>query len=138
MPLQLDIVTPEKSILSESVDSVVLPGSEGELGVLPSHVALVTALKPGELTYTKGDKTQHFATGVGFVEITGERVSVLTDMAMTAHEIDEHAVEEAMQRAQQRLQGIEHDAHAEEVAALQAIIQRSAAQLHLKRHRRSI
>jgi len=138
MPLQLDIVTPEKSILSEAVDSVVLPGSEGELGILPSHVPLVTALKPGELTYTKEGKTQHLATGTGFVEISGHRVAVLTDMAMSEPDIDEHAVEEAIQRAQQRLQSIEHDVHAEEVAALQALIQKSLAQLHVKRRRRSI
>ena len=138
MPLQLDIVTPEKSILSEPVDSVVLPGSEGELGVLPQHVPLVTVLKPGELAFTKEGKTTHFATGTGFVEITGQRVAVLTDMAMTEHEIDEHAVQEAMDRAQQRLQSIAHDEHAEEVAALQAMIQKSMAQLHLKRRRRSI
>ena len=138
MPLQLDIVTPEKRVLSESVASVVLPGSEGEMGVLPQHMALVTALKPGELTYTVGGKTEHFATGTGFVEVTGERVSVLTDMAMTEHEIDETAVEDALKRAQERLAALAHDDHGEEVALVQAMIQKSMAQLHLKRRRRSV
>ena len=79
MPLQLDIVTPEKRVLSETVDSVVLPGTEGEFGVLPMHVPLVTTLKPGELVYSKDGKSEHFAIGTGFVEVTGTSVAVLTD-----------------------------------------------------------
>lgn len=138
MPLQLDIVTPEKRVLSEQVDSVVLPGSEGELGILPSHVPLVTALKPGELVYTQSGKSLHFAVGTGFVEVTGSTVSVLTDMAASEHDIDEKAVEEALARAQERLAGLKHDESAEEVAVVMANIQKSMAQLHLKRRRRSI
>ena len=138
MPLQLDIVTPEKRVLSEQVDSVVLPGSEGELGILPSHVPLVTALKPGELVYSLGGKTEHFAVGTGFVEVTGERVSVLTDMAASEHDIDEKAVEEALARAQERLAGLSHDESAEEVARVMANIQKSMAQLHVKRRRRAV
>ena len=138
MPLQLDIVTPEKRVLSEQVDSVVLPGSEGELGILPSHVPLVTALNPGELVFSQGGKVQHFAVGTGFVEVTGGRVSVLTDLATSEHEIDEKAVEEALARAQERLAGLKHDESAEEVALVQAMIQKSMAQLNLKRRRRSV
>lgn len=138
MPLQLEIVTPEKRVLSEQVDSVLLPGSEGELGILPSHVPLVTALKPGELNYTQGGKSLHFAVGTGFVEITGSRVSVLTDMATSEQDIDEKAVEEALARAQERLAGLSHDESAEEVAIVMANIQKSMAQLHLKRRRRSV
>jgi F-type H+-transporting ATPase subunit epsilon len=138
MPFQLEIVTPEKRVLSESVDSVVLPGSEGELGILPSHIPLVTALSPGELSYSKSGKTEHFAIGTGFVEVTGERVSVLTDMALIENEIDEKTVEAALERAQARLLEIKQDSGSEEVALVMAMIQKSTAQLHLKRRRRSL
>ena len=138
MPLQLDIVTPEKRVLSESVDMVVLPGSEGELGILPSHVPLVTALKPGELMYSIGGKQNFFAVGTGFVEVNGSGVSVLTDMAMDESDIDEKVVEEALHRAQTQLQTIDHHTGSEEVAAVNAMIQKSLAQLHVKRRRRTI
>ena len=138
MPLQLDIVTPEKRVFSEQVDSVTLPGSEGELGILPSHIPLVTALKPGELTYSRSGKTDNFAVGSGFVEVTGQRVSVLTDMAMGEAEIDEKSVEDALKRAQERLEGMKHDTGSEEVALVQASIQKSMAQLHVKRKRRTL
>ena len=138
MPLQLDIVTPEKRVFSQEVDSVTLPGSEGELGILPQHIPLVTALKPGELVYSKSGKAEHFAVGTGFVEVTGQRVSVLTDMAMGEGEIDEKAVEEALKRAQERLEAIKHDPHGEEVAIVMANIQKSMAQLHVKRKRRTV
>jgi len=138
MPFQLEIVTPEKRVLSESVDSVVLPGSEGELGILPSHIPLVTALSPGELSYSQSGKTEHFAIGTGFVEVTGERVSVLTDMALIENEIDEKTVEAALERAQARLLEIKQDSGSEEVALVMAMIQKSTAQLHLKRRRRSL
>lgn len=138
MPLQLDIVTPEKRVFSEEVDSVTLPGSEGELGILPQHIPLVTALKPGELVYAKSGKTQHFAVGTGFVEVTGQRVSVLTDMAMGEGDIDEKSVEDALKRAQERLEAIKHDPASEEVAIVMANIQKSMAQLHLKRKRKSV
>lgn len=138
MPLQLDIVTPEKRVFSEQVDSVTLPGSEGELGILPNHIPLVTALRPGELTYSKSGKSDNFAVGTGFVEVTGQRVSVLTDMAMGEAEIDEKSVEEALKRAQERLASIQHDTAGEEVALVQAMIQKSMAQLHVKRKRRTL
>lgn len=138
MPLQLDIVTPEKRVFSEQVDAVTLPGSEGELGILPNHIPLVTALKPGELTYSRSGKSDHFAVGTGFVEVTGQRVSVLTDMAMGEAEIDEKSVEEALKRAQERLESMKHDQGSEEVALVMASIQKSMAQLHVKRKRHSL
>jgi len=138
MPLQLDIVTPEKRVLSESVDSVVLPGTEGEFGVLPMHAPLVTTLKPGELVYSKGGKSEHFAIGTGFVEVTGQTVAVLTDMAMGAADIDEKAVQDALDRAQHALESLKNATPGEETAAVQAIIQKSLAQLHVKRRRHTI
>lgn len=138
MPLQLEIVTPEKRVLTETVDSVVLPGSEGELGILASHVPLVTALKPGELRYSKGGKNESFAVGTGFVEISKDKVSVLTDMAVGEADIDEKAVEEALARAQERLANLKQDTTSEEVALVQAMIQKSLAQLHIKRRRHTV
>lgn len=148
MPLQLEIVTPEARIfpgkdaegrpVSGEVDSVVLPGSDGELGILPHHVPLVTTLKPGELVYSTGGKVEYFAVGTGFVEVTGDRVCVLTDMAKGESDIDEKSVEDALKRAQERLDSIKHDSASEEVAAVQAMIQKSMAQLHVKRRRRNI
>ena len=135
MPLQLDIVTPEKKILSETVDSVVLPGTEGEFGVLPMHVPLVTTLQPGELVYSKDGKSEHFAIGTGFVEVTGTSVAVLTDMAIEVADIDEKAVQEALDRAQHTLEHLKDATHSEDLAATQATIQKSLAQLHIKRRR---
>jgi len=148
MPITLEIVTPEARvfpgkdaeghIVSGEVDSVVLPGSDGELGILPNHVPLVTAIKPGELSYTKGGKTEHYAVGTGFVEVTGGRVSVLTDMAQGEADIDEKSVEEALKRAEERLSSISGDPFGEEAALVQASIQKSMAQLHVKRRRRTL
>jgi len=138
MPLQLDIVTPEKKILSETVDSVVLPGTEGEFGVLPMHVPLVTTLQPGELVYAKNGKSEHFAIGTGFVEVTGTSVAVLTDMAVEAAAIDEKAVQDALDRAQHALEHLKDTTPSEDLAATQAIVQKSLAQLHVKRRRHTL
>jgi F-type H+-transporting ATPase subunit epsilon len=134
MPLKLEIVTPEKRIFSDEVDTAVLPGIEGELGILPQHAPLVTVLKPGELSYTTGGKTSYLAVGEGFVEVTAGSVAVMTDMAVNEAEIDEKSVEDALQRAKDSLAGISND---EEVATVQAAIQKSLAQLHVKRRRRT-
>lgn len=140
MSLKLEIVTPEKRVFSDTVDTVVLPGSEGELGVLESHVPLVTALSPGELAYTKEGSTYHLAVGTGFVEITGHRVAVLTDMAMAESDIDEKAVEEALKRAEETVEKLKHapDIGGEELATVMASIQRSTAQLRVKRRRNAL
>ncbi|MFZ4765786.1 MAG: ATP synthase F1 subunit epsilon [Roseimicrobium sp.] len=138
MPFQLDIVTPEKRVFSEQVDSVTLPGSEGELGILPQHIALVTALNPGELAFAKSGKIEHLAIGTGFVEVTGRHVSVLTDMALGEGEIDEKTVEEALKRAQDQLEALKHDTGSEELAFVMANIQKSMAQLTVKRRRRTV
>ena len=99
MPLKLEIVTPEARIFSDDVDTVVLPGYEGEMGVLPAHSNLVTTLKPGELRITKGGKTTEMVVGEGLVEVTGSTTRILSDMAIDADKIDEKAVEEALERA---------------------------------------
>jgi F-type H+-transporting ATPase subunit epsilon len=130
--LKLEIVTPEKTAYSEDVEMVTLPGAEGELGVYPNHVPLLTTLNPGELRVLKGGKETFLAIGEGFVEITGGSVSVLTDMALEPAVIDEHAAEAAVARAQAAMK---EDLGSEEIAAVQASLQKALAQLHVKRRR---
>ncbi|MEM6822435.1 MAG: ATP synthase F1 subunit epsilon [Verrucomicrobiota bacterium] len=134
MALQLDIITPEKKAYSESVDSVVLPGVEGEMGALTGHEPLMTMIQPGDLQVIQGGETQHLAVGEGFVEVTGSKVTVLTDMALQESEIDESHVEEALKRAQEALE--EKEEGSEEAALIMASIQKSLAQLNVKRRRR--
>jgi F-type H+-transporting ATPase subunit epsilon len=130
--LKLEIVTPETKIYSEDVDMVTLPGSEGELGVYPRHVPLLTTLKPGELRVLKSGRETAMAIGEGFVEIKADAVSVLTDMALESAQIDLAAAEAAVERAEAAMK---EDHSAEEVAALQASLQKSLAQLRVKRRR---
>ena len=133
MPLRLEIITPESRAYSDDVDMVVLPGLEGEMGIYPMHVPLMTQIKPGELVVTKGRDTLHLAVGEGFVEITQDHVNVLTDMAIEEQHIDTGLAEEAVKRAETSLK--EGNLGDEEVAAVQAALQRSMAQLNLKRRR---
>ena len=133
MPLHLEIVTPEKKVFSDTVANVYLPGADGELGILPAHGALVTALAPGELRYEKNGVITTLALGSGFAEVTQEQVNILTDMALGEEQIDEAVVTEALQRAEKQLLGMDHNSDVEEVAFLQATIAKSLAQLKLKR-----
>ncbi len=136
--MHLEIVTPEKTIFSDTVDDVYLPGAEGEMGVLNLHAALITSLQPGELRYRKGGQVHELAIGAGFAEVGSTKVSVLTDMAIGADKIDEAAAEEAIKRAEEALTKIDHSVDAEEVAFLQAAIAKSLAQLKIKRKGRSL
>lgn len=138
MPLKLEIVTPEARIYSDEVDTVVLPGYEGEMGVLPAHSNLVTTLLPGELRITKGGKTIELAVGEGLVEVTGSLTRILTDSAVDADKIDEKAAEEAIARAKKALENLKAGEQQEEVVAAMAAIQRATVQLHIKRKRRSV
>jgi len=132
--LRLEIVTPETTAYSEDVDMVTLPGSEGELGIYPKHVPLLTMLKPGELRVLKDGREIALAIGEGFVEITGDQVSVLTDMALQSENIDVNAAEQAVERAQAAMK---EGPAAEDVVAIQASLQKALAQLHVKRRRHS-
>lgn len=133
--MRLEIVTPEGKAFSDEVASVVLPGALGEMGILPNHAALVSTLDAGELRYVKDGATHEMAIGTGFAEITGDHVNVLTDSAVRDADIDETAVEAALARAQEALKG---DALPEEIAAVEASIANSLAQLKLKRKRRTV
>lgn len=137
MSFHLAIVTPEKTIFSDTVGSVRLPGSDGEMGALEGHAALVTLIDPGELVYEKDGKMVNLAIGSGFVEVTQEQVNVLTDMAVGEEEIDEAKAEEARKRAEEQLASLGHDHDAEEMAHLQATLAKATAQLRLKRRHRN-
>jgi F-type H+-transporting ATPase subunit epsilon len=130
--LRLEIVTPEATAYSEDVDMVTLVGSEGELGIYPNHVPLLTTLKPGELRVLKGGRETFLAVGEGFVEIKHDAVSVLTDLALEASQIDVTAAEAAVARAQAAMK---EDHSKEDVAAIQASLNKALAQLHVKRRR---
>jgi F-type H+-transporting ATPase subunit epsilon len=130
--LKLEIVTPDATVYSELVESVILQGVEGQMTILPQHVRLMTKLVPGELIVRKGGQDKYLAVGEGLVAITGERVAIVTDMAIAAENIDEAKAEEARQRAAARLR---EKIASEEVASVNAALARSLAQLHVKRRR---
>lgn len=131
--LKLQIVTPEAAVYSEDVDMVTLPAVQGQIGILPHHVRLMTRMVPGEMMVRKNGHTDFLAVGGGLVEVTGDRVSILTDMAIAVENIDEARVEEARQRAAARLH---EKISAEEVASVNASLAHSLAQLGVKRRRR--
>jgi F-type H+-transporting ATPase subunit epsilon len=131
--LRLEIVTPEAKTYSDDVDSVVIPGIDGELGVLPMHAPVMTLLEPGELRVLKSGQELRLAVGEGFVEITPEKVAVLTDMAVKESDIDESAAEEAIRRAEQAMSG--EKLSNEEYAANNAALLRSLALVKVKRRR---
>ena len=128
--LKLEIVTPEAMIYSEDVDMVTLPGVEGEMGIFPMHVPLLTQIIAGEIIARKNGRDYLLAVGEGFVEITGERVAIMTDMAIKTENIDEAKAEEARKRAEARLSEKLGD---EEAASVQAALAHSLAQLKVKR-----
>jgi F-type H+-transporting ATPase subunit epsilon len=131
--LKLEIVTPETTVYSEDVDMVTLQGIEGQMGIMPDHVQLMTQLVPGEMIVRKNGRDDLLAVGEGLVEITGDRVAIVTDMAVRAESIDEAKVEEARQRAAARLR---EKLSAEEVATINASLARSLVQLRVKRRQR--
>ena len=132
--LKLEIVTPEAKIYSEDVEMVTLTGIDGEMGIYPQHMPLMTQLVAGEIIVRKGGENIFLAVGDGFVQVTGQRVAVLTDMAVRAENIDEAAAEQALQRAEARLAQKLSD---EEAATIQASIAHATVQIKVKqRHKK--
>jgi F-type H+-transporting ATPase subunit epsilon len=131
--LKLEIVTPEGKSYSEDVEMVTLPAIEGEMGIFPQHVPLVTQIAAGEIIARKGGRDDFLAVGEGFVQITGERVAIMTDMAIKAENIDEAQAEQARRRAEARLSEKLGD---EEAALVSASLAHSLAQLKVKRRQR--
>jgi F-type H+-transporting ATPase subunit epsilon len=128
--LKLEIVTPEAKVFSEDVEMVSLTGIEGEMGVYPEHMPLMTQLVAGEITARKNGENIYLAVGDGFVQITGQRVAVLTDMAIKADDIDENKAEEARRQAESRLAQKLSD---EEAATIHAALAHATTQLKVKR-----
>ena len=133
--LKLEIVTPESKIYSENVEMVTLPGSEGEAGIYPNHVPLMTQVQAGEIIVKRGGNEEVVAVGEGFAEVTGDHVAILTDNAANSEDIDEAAAEDARAKAEQRLaEG--GDISEDEARALNQAIFYSEAQIKAKRRKR--
>jgi F-type H+-transporting ATPase subunit epsilon len=135
MPLTLEIVTPEAKVYSDTIDSVVIPTVEGEIGILPGHIPLLTQIASGELRVSKGATTQWLAIGGGFAQIDGDTVRVLAENAITEEKIDENAVETAMKRAEQELKDAKN-MDPQQYEHLQSLVRYSGVQLAVKRRRR--
>ena len=132
--LKLEIVTPEAKAFSEDVEMVTLTGIEGDMGIYPEHMPVMTQLVAGEICARKNGENIFLAVGDGFVQITGQRVAILTDMAIKADDIDEAKAEEARKKAEQRLAQKLND---EEAATVQAALIHATTQLKVKRlHRK--
>ncbi len=135
MPLTLEIVTPEAKVYSDTVDSVVIPTVEGEIGVLPGHIPLLTQVNDGELRVTKGMETQNLVVSGGFAQIEGDRVRVLAENAISEAKIDENAVEAAMHRAEEQLRDAA-SLDPQQLEHLQNLVRYAGVQLAIKRRKR--
>jgi F-type H+-transporting ATPase subunit epsilon len=136
MPLLLEIVTPERLAYSDMVDSVVLPGSEGELGVLPHHAPLVSMLGIGELRIRKGGAEESFAIVGGFLQVRPDRVVVMAETADMASEINLEKAQEARRDAERALEGVA-PTDAVDLAAARAQLQQALLRIRVaeRRHR---
>jgi F-type H+-transporting ATPase subunit epsilon len=135
--LAVEVVTAERSVLSETeVDMVVAPASEGEVGILPRHAALLTTLGPGSLRIKKDGAETALAITGGFLQVVQDRVLILADAAERADEIDEARAEEARQRAEAALAEASRGAPPVQVQAARIALQRSLVRLNVARRRR--
>ena len=132
--LKLEIVTPSAVVYSEDVSLVALPGRQGDMGIYPNHVPLMTKVAAGEVEVTRDGQKEMLAVGDGFAEVTGDRVSILTDMAALEADIDEAKAEEALKAAEDRLKG--ESLSDEQVIAAEAAAAAALAQLKVKRRNR--
>ena len=135
MSLTLEIVTPEARVYSDVIETVVIPTVEGEIGILPGHIPLLTQVEAGELRVSKNGRTEYLAVGNGFAEVDGDKVSVLAESAIDEARIDEDAVAKAQARAEEALRGRENLDPAE-VERLEGVVRFAVAQLSVKRRRK--
>jgi F-type H+-transporting ATPase subunit epsilon len=134
MPILLEIVTPERMVFSEEVDAVTLPGSEGELGVLPHHAPLVSTLGIGELRIRRGGEEELFAIAGGFVQVRPDKVVVMAETADIASEIDLEKAQQARAEAEKALEsGFEEGA---DLAAARAALQQALLRIRVGERRR--
>jgi F-type H+-transporting ATPase subunit epsilon len=129
MPLQLDVITPERRLLSEQVDAATVPGLNGELGILPGHTPLISQLKTGVLSYTQGATTRRLLVSGGFVEVNEDRVSVLADCAEFPEEVDVARARQERDEAEKQLGTF--TGTPEELAEVSAQLDRAGARLQL-------
>ena len=132
-PMLLEIITAERQVYSDEVDAVVAPGIEGQLGILPHHAPLMTVLQPGELLIRKGGEEAYLAVTGGFMEVLGNKVTVLADAAERSDEIDEQRAQEAIEQAQERIRNRGSDEQLEE--ALRSL-RRAQVRVGIARRRR--
>jgi F-type H+-transporting ATPase subunit epsilon len=135
MALTLEIVTPEARVYADTIDTVVIPTTTGEIGILSGHIPLLTQIEHGELRVTKNGVTTLLAVSGGFAQVEGDRVSVLAEHAITEENIVEHAVEAALKRAEDELKAAK-DFDPQQYEHLQSLVRYSGAQLAVKRRRR--
>lgn len=133
--MRLSLVTPERKTFEGDIDQVTIPTSQGSITVLPNHMQVVAQLEPGELIVKQGTKETNIASGYGFAQITGEQVSVLTDLAEEVSEISEKEAEEARKRAVEALKDKER-LSGEEYASVAASLEKSLVRLRIKRRHR--
>ena len=129
MALQLDVITPERRLLSEQADAVTVPGLGGELGILPGHTPLISALQTGVLSYTQGGTTRRLLVSGGFVEVNNDRVSVLADLAEFPEEVDTARARLERDEAERRLGSF--SGSPEELAEVRAQLDRASTRLQL-------
>jgi F-type H+-transporting ATPase subunit epsilon len=129
MALQLDVITPERRLLSEQVDSVNVPGAGGELGILPGHTPLISELKTGVLAYTQGADMRRLLVSGGFVEVNDDRVSVLADIAEFPNEVDAARARAERDEAERQLGSFTGEP--EELVEVQARFERASTRLQL-------
>ena len=140
MPLSVEIITAEEIVQTEeNLDVLIVPGSEGQLAILPRHAPLMTTLDYGELIFRRGTNETSFEIGGGFLEVHSDKVTVLADVAENADEIDAERAEEARKRAEDRLQNPNTDQTSVDLARAQASLQRALLRLNVveKRRRRT-
>lgn len=135
MSLTLEIVTPEAKVFSAPVDTVVIPTVDGEIGILPGHIPLLTQVANGQLVVTHQGKTESLIVGEGFAQVQGDVVSVLTEHALEVDKADDNAIETAMQRAQQSLKDGASDLDPAEVERLESVVRFSVAALTVRKKR---
>ena len=134
MSLTLEIVTPEKRVYSKSVERVKLPCSEGEVEVLPGHIPLITTVDAGEVRTQSKGQSELLAVDKGFVEVFGDKVSILTEAAIDIEDIDLEAAEKAQKRAEEALAKAEADnLDPAEVERLEAVARFAITQKLLKK-----
>jgi F-type H+-transporting ATPase subunit epsilon len=132
-PMRLEIITAERLVYSDDVDVVVAPGIEGQLGILPHHAPLMTALQPGELMVRKNGEESYLVVSGGFMEVLGNRVTILADAAERSDEIDEQRAQQAVERARERLEKREADIELEQALSS---LRRAQVRLNVVRRRR--